>query len=506
MISLELTLAGQQQQQQRKAMRFELRTAPQGEVLRQYVESRARVTMIMGPLGSGKTYASCEKIFKLMCQQRPNINGIRKSRWYAIRNTYPDLLSTTVKDWLDIFGELGRYKGGSLEPPSHTLHFRLGDGTTVKAELVFLALDRPQSIKRLRGAQVTGFWLNEAKELDKSIVDMADLRHGRYPSKMDGGPSWHGMIGDTNAPDDDSWFYKMAEETRPEGWLFLKQPGGLLREYVTDQYGKPQWTGKWLPNLAAENLNNLPENYYIHGKEGKSDDWLAVNMGNEYGSVVDGKPVYKDQWIDNVHYNEKIQAIPDHPIYIGLDFGLTPAAVIGQETPRGALHILDELVSEGMGAKQFTQEILLPHLRAYYPANPVDTYVGDPSGNKRAETDEVTVFKILQDLGIDVIPANTNDEFVRHEAVRNLLQQMRDGKPAFQLGPRCKTLRKGFNGGYHYRRIQLPGELRYTSKVDKNKYSHPHDALQYLAMYVTGSSARSTKGFKRDARYNGWGH
>jgi len=441
-----------------------------------------------------------------MCEQRPDSAGRRKSRWYAVRNTYPDLLSTTVKDWLDLFGDLGRFKGGSLEPPSHTLKFRLADRTVVLAELIFLALDRPQSIKRLRGAQVTGFWLNEAKELDKSIVDMADLRHGRYPSAVDGGPSWHGMIGDSNAPDDDSWYYKLAEETRPQGWQFLKQPGGLFREYVEDQFGKRVWTGHWLPNNNAENLSNLPKDYYITGKEGKSDDWIAVNMGNEYGTVVDGKPVYQGQWNDSIHYNEALQPIPEVPLFIGLDFGLTPAAVIAQESLTGAILILDELIGEGTGIKQFMLETVFPHLRRYYKTNEVDLYIGDPAGSRRADTDEVTVFKILQDLEVDVIPANTNDEYVRIESVRGILQQMRDGQPAFQLGPRCKVLRKGFNGGYCFRKVQLPGELRFTTKVDKNKYSHPHDGLQYLVMYMTGVTARSKKRFVRSDKYNGWGH
>ena len=138
-------------------MNFELRTLYTDSVLSQYKASRARCSFIMGPLGSGKTYASCEKIFTLMCEQRPNLQGVRKSRWYAIRNTYPDLLSTTVKDWMELFGELGRYKGGGIEPPSHTLKFKLRDRTTVHAELIFLALDRPLSIKKLRGSQVTGF-------------------------------------------------------------------------------------------------------------------------------------------------------------------------------------------------------------------------------------------------------------------------------------------------------------------------------------------------------------
>lgn len=478
-------------------MKFELLTAPQGDILGQYIQSRARIAFIKGPLGSGKTFASCEKVFKYMCNQKPNGQNIRKSRWYAIRNTYPDLLSTTVKDWMELFGDLGRYKGGGIEPPSHTLRFRLRDKSIVQTELIFLALDRPQSIKKLRGSQVTGFWLNETKELDKAIIDMADLRHGRYPSPMDGGPSWHGMIGDTNAPDDDSWYYEMSEEEKPEGWEFFHQPGGVYREMVRDELGQLVWTGKWLINEAAENLHNLPKDYYVAGLQGKSDSWIAVNLANEYGTVMDGIAIYEEQWLDTLHMSDTIQVIPNHPICIGFDFGLTPAAIVGQETPNGTINILHEIVGIGMGIKQFVKGALKPVLNAHYRNNPLN-FVGDPAGNRRADTDEETVFKVLNDLGMPTDAANTNDPTIRWEAVKDMLQQLRDGRPAFQVHKRCKMLRKGFNGGYKFRRVQVVGESRYHDKADKNKYSHPHDALQYLMMWFRGDSVPTT-GFERPA-------
>ena len=265
------------------AQEFQIIMKPQGPVLEAYMDSRARVSFIMGPLGSGKTYQSAQKILKLMVEQKPNPDGVRKSRWYAIRNTYPDLMSTTVKDWIELFGDLGTFKGGGIEPPTHHINFMLDDGTRIQSELVFLALDREDAIKKLRGAQVTGFWLNEIKELRKPIIDMADLRHGRYPSAMDGGPSWHGMIGDTNAPEHGHWYYHLAENDKPDGWEFFRQPGGVIRDGE-----RMDGRVRWIPNPKAENVNNLPEGYYIRGMAGKSDDWIATNLANEYGSFIEG--------------------------------------------------------------------------------------------------------------------------------------------------------------------------------------------------------------------------
>lgn len=466
----------------------------QDRILDQYYYCDSRCAIITGPLGSGKTFTSCEKLFKIACEQKPDAQRVRKTRFYAIRNTYPDLLGTTVKDWMDLFGDLGKYKGGGIEPPSHKMLFGLPDRTYVKCELIFLALDRPQAIKKLRGAQATAFWLNEIKELPKSVIDMCDLRHGRYPSKMDGGPTWHGMIGDTNQVDQDHWLYELAEITRPNGWSFFTQPGGVVRNTE----------GQWVMNLHAENIENLPDDYYEAGLEGKEDEWIKVNLGNQYGSVSDGKPVYKEQWNDHIHVNDKILYIPDAPVVAGMDFGLTPAAIFGQMTPRGGVNILAELVSDGMGINQFYTSVVKPFVQEHFTPATMITWVGDPSGNRRAETNEQTVFKELSDLGITAIAANTNDPTMRIEAVRYYLNLMVDGKPAFQVHPRCTFIRKGFNGNYKFRRIQVIGEEKYMNVPDKNMYSHPHDALQYLMMHYRGDITAS-KPFKRPKDTTRWG-
>jgi hypothetical protein len=466
----------------------------QDRVLDDYYYCQDRVAIITGPLGSGKTFTSCEKIFYWMRTQRPNSQRIRKTRFYAIRNTYPDLLGTTVKDWMDLFGELGRYKGGGIEPPSHKLRFLLPDRTLVDSEFIFLALDRPQAIKKLRGAQATGFWLNEIKELPKSVIDMCDLRHGRYPSKMDGGPSWHGMIGDTNQVDQDHYLYELAEVTKPKNWSFFTQPGGVLKGI----------DGAWVINPNAENILNLPDDYYEAGLEGKEEEWIKVNLGNKYGSVSDGKAVYREQYNDGMHINDGICFMPGEPLAVGLDFGLTPAAVFGQQTARGGVNILAELTSDGMGINQFYSLVIRPFVLKHFAEASRITWIGDPAGNKRADTDEKTVFKELSDLGIEVEPGNTNDLTMRIESVRFYLRLMAGDKPAFQLHSRCHQVRKGFNGGYKFRRIQVIGEEKYMSVPDKNLYSHPHDALQYLMMYFRGDVGVS-KPYKRPKDTSRWG-
>lgn len=453
-------------------MEIEYITKPQGEVLEQYMVSWDRVEAIMGPLGSGKTVQSCQKLFDAMCRQEPNAEGVRPSRWIAVRNTYPDLTSTTIKDWLELYRDLGRYVGGGLEPPTHHLDFDLEDGTTVSAQVIFLALDRADAVKKLRGVQCTGFWLNEMKELPKPIVDMADLRHGRYPSMAAGGikPTWHGMIGDTNAPDEDHWYYHLAEVAKPDNWNFHRQPGGVF----IDGDG-------FTPNENAENLHNLPEGYYIKGMAGKSPDWIKINLANEYGYVAEGKPVYPE-YVDSVHcLKEEYKPDINLPIILGVDFGRTPACALIQFNPAMGRYIgFDEFVTEDMSASTFAPELKL-YLDRTYPGFKFARGGGDPSGDNRGQATDDTPFKILRKHGLSCVhPTNTNDPLIRRSSIINPIKRLcMDGKPAFMISPKCKMWRKGLMGGFCYKRIQVAGDERYKDDPDKNKYSHICEAGEY---------------------------
>ncbi|MBU9378715.1 TerL [Burkholderia gladioli] len=443
---------------------IEFQYAPQGEKLEEYILSRDPRTIIRGPLGSGKTNASCWKGFRAMCEQEPDAHGVRRSRGIAVRNTYPDLLSTTVKDWLDMFEDLGRYVGGGMEPPTHYLEFELEDGTTVEAEVLFIAFDRPEHVKKARGLQATWVWLNEVKELAKPVVDMLDLRVGRYPKDVP--PTWYGMFGDTNSPDSDHWLYELAEETKPEGWVFITQPGGVIRD-----------GDRWVVNPHAENLHNLPPGYYERGLQGKKYDWIKVNLANEYGFVVDGKPVHPD-YADSFHC-KPFELIRGAPIGIGMDFGLTPAAVFAQRKPMGGWRIRSELVATSMGAKKFAEEIKR-HVATLYPGFELQAISGDPAGDQRSQADdEDTPFKILRAAGLEAKPAPTNDTALRYGAVDEALTRIIDGDPGLLVHPDCRQLRKALSGGYCFRRMAVTSE-RYADKAEKNMYSHVAEALQYL--------------------------
>jgi len=465
---------------------------PQGKVLEQFADCRARNSFIMGPLGSGKTVQVILKLLELMCEQPPVTReshpnyGYRLSRIIAARNTYSELFSTTIKDWLEIHGDLGQFREGNKQPPTHSIEFNLTDGTTVKSEVIFIAFDRPDHVKKARGIQTTWVWLNETKELSKSVVDMLDLRCGRYPSMKEGiKPKHYGLIGDTNAPHEDSWYYKLAEEIRPEGWAFHRQAGGVYRE-----------ADGWYLNEEAENLSNLPEDYYKRGLEGKSDDWIKVNLANEYGFVSSGKPVHP-MYTDSVHC-AGVDYVPskDVPIVLGFDFGRTPACAFLQRDSMGRWHCFDEYCLTDSGAVDFAPS-LKRYIDGQYPEFKFRGW-GDPSGDNKNQANSETPFKIIRAAGLPASPTMSNDPALRRAALELPLKEiLMDGKPRFLVSPKAKMIRKGLQGGFCYRRIQVSGE-KYTDEPDKNEYSHPVEALEY-ALQGEGEGRQALRSQQRSS-------
>jgi len=458
---------------------------PPGPVAAAFHADDSFVRGLMGPVGSGKSSSCCVEIMRRAIEQRPSPDGIRRSRWLVIRNTYPELKSTTIRTWEKWFSSAVAPIRWDTPITSVMKIGDIGDGTAMELEVMFMALDRPTETGKLRSLELTGAWINEASEIPKEIFDMTTQRVGRYPSRLVGGPSWSGVILDTNPCDDDHWYYKVAEEESPPEWAFFRQPGGLFKEGEV-----------YKPNPEAENVYNLPNGYeyYLRQVTSKQDDWINVFLLGNYGSTKDGKPVYPE-YNDKVHcLTKNVEAARGLPLVLGWDFGLTPACVVAQVTTRGKLIILDEFVSEDMGIRQFANDIVKPALINKYSGYTIFS-AGDPAGNIRAQTDERTCLQELLEAGITTEPASTNDFLPRRESVAYFLTRLTDGEPAFELNPRCTIIRKGLSGRYKFERIRTSGNARYKDRPVKDIYSHIQDALQYLCLRVrsglTPSRART---------------
>lgn len=444
--------------------------------VKRFSQSRAFIRGLMGPFGSGKSSGCVVELVKWAARQNL-IEGKRRARFAIIRNTYRQLEDTAIKTFLYWLpdGVFGRFNKST-----HVFHLnKLAD---LDVEIMFRALDRPEHVSNLLSLELTGAWVNEAREIPWAIIKALKGRVDRYPTQEHGGCVDPGIIMDTNPPDDDSWWYKLFEEKSADAEAgsveIFKQPGGRSAE--------------------AENLPNLSSRYYANLATGADPDFIRVYVDGLYGYVKDGKPVYPE-YNDTMHSAE-VEPVPGVVIKRGWDFGLTPACVFTQVLPDGRWIIFDELCGEDIGIGTFG-DCVVEMSTERYPGFKFEDY-GDPAGTQRsamtADKDEKTCFDILRGKGIGIQPSEQNLT-IRIESIRKPLNTLRNGKPQLQLHPRCTMLRKGFLGRYQYRRVKVTGSAeRFHDEPDKNDYSHPHDALQYVAAKVFGNSVRGREQLDRE--------
>jgi hypothetical protein len=480
-----------------KPAKLRFRPSEDAPTVHAFLKSKAIIRGIRGPVGSGKSVGCCWGPFLLGQLQAPDSQGVRRVRSAILRNTYPELLSTSIETWNQWFGPLTKWTYSA--PIRGLMRFRLRDGTMYEHQLIAVSADRDQDIAKLKSLELTFAWVNEASEIPRSIIDMLAARIWRYPPTKDGaGASYSCIFMDTNAPPTTHWWYRLAEEKnseeqkailaamedalRKEGFdypvfEFFAQPPAILEH--------PERPGAYLPNPAAENVKHqkLGAAYWLMQVPEKKKEWIRVFLQGQYGSIATGRVVYPE-YRDEVHCAAKDnEPDPTLPLLLGWDFWHNPALAIAQVMRNGQLRIYDEVIGTSIGVRTFVREIAVPFLKTFYGGMAVQSW-GDPSGSSRHENMETTSIREVEEAGIPIKPAWTNEFLARKEAVSGFLLRMTsDGEPAFQLNPRCKTLRTGFISGYQVEKLQVIArsdeEERYRDEPVKNMWSHIHEALQY---------------------------
>lgn len=275
-----------------------------------------------------------------------------------------------------------------------------------------------------------------------------------------------------NASDPDNWVYKVFEEDRPPLHKLYKLPSGRSAQGENRTATNTREDYERLAQLNA------------HRK-----DWVRRMVDGVKGFSRDGEPVY-DQFDDTAHCAEEdLEPVKGLPLRLGFDQGVRgPAMVVAQWTPSGQLRIIDELCPGRIGPTGFGRECKLL-LESRYRDFRIERATGDLKGfdGADAEHGDLSMFQtVMAVMNIVIHPAETNELHPRQDGVRQLLRYRIDGRqPALLLSPRCKMLRKGFNSHYRYRKRR--GQDAGTDPVpEKNEFSNPHDALQYLVLDLVG--------------------
>ena len=456
---------------------------PSGATTRAFHASNARRRLICGPIRSGTSVMLCNELLRQMLEC-PAVNGVRRSRYAVLRRTFADLKRTTIKTWVDwslpVFGTEPVQR---VEGIVHEIDINLPDGTRVESEVNFFSMAKDAHISRLLSLELTGGVINETRDLPKAVIDAFDDRIGHYPAKRDGGEGYRfWLAGDTNPPDLDHWIYRMFEEgdPSPDGWEYFRQPGALVRDGV----------GGWKVNPLAENLQNLNNGaeFYLEAMQGKSEAHIAVYYGGEYGYAEEGQRIVSD-------YNDAVHCaaqpldydlnVPN--LYIGVDFGATPAATIMQVMANGQYRVIEELNAEKFGIGTFAANILKPRLQRLQAMgfNADDmVFTGDPAGAGTSQTDGKVPFQVLAEEGITCAPAFTNSFPKRTEIINRVCRQLVDGQPRFLISPKCKVLRKGLAQKYVLKKVGVSTDegVKYQTVPDKNEFSHVVEGCTYGLM------------------------
>ena len=286
------------------------------------LRSNAFARVAKGPVGSGKSSACVMEIIRRASQQAPGPDGIRRTKFAVIRNTYRELRDTTrrtFEQWIP--PQLGKWREADF---AFDIAAPLADGTRVECEVLFRSLNRPEDVKKLLSLEVTGAYVNELKEIPKRVIDVLETRIGRYPSRLQGGVTWFGWWADTNPWHVGHWGQKLFKRP-PPGYEIYAQPGGRSPD--------------------AENAENLPDGYYDRLCHGKDAEWLRV--------FVDGEDAASDVGSIYGHllerYNLDAFAHPNDGVYTSWDLGFTDSTAIWfwRLNSAGALDFIDHYEAHG---------------------------------------------------------------------------------------------------------------------------------------------------------------
>ncbi len=443
-----------------------------------FMKSNQRVRMVRGPVGSGKSSGMVMEMLRRASMQAPDPkDGIRRTRGVIVRNTMPQLKSTSLKTILELLGPIIDYRASD-----HTIWIKQGD---IETEWIMMPLDTEENIQRLLSLDLTFAWASEFRELKPEIVMAALSRCGRFPSMMHGGPTWYGLMGETNSFDEDSPWNKILEEGMlddkplPSTWGYFIQPGAR--------------------DVGAENRDHLVPGYYEDLIESNTPDWVAQYIDNQIAPSLSGEAVFRSSYRHDFHgAKEILRPVPGTMVVIGMDFARQPAAVFTQLDPRGRLLALDEVYAKNMGIENFINTHVRPILaRPEYTRLPIGI-VGDPTGVNRSQVGEESVFGVLKRLGFACQPAQTNSIDPRLRSVEKWLLQQRDGGAALLVSKACPVLRAAMQSRYRYAKKKT-GELQVVP--DKNHpWSDVADALQYAVLGHSGSVlARLVRGRGRSS-------
>lgn len=447
-----------------------------GPISDRYILAWDPLMLLNGPGGSGKTTASFKKILVEAQRMRPGPGGARRYVVGVWRNKYVNLWKATIPSCCKVFprGLPGsNWTGASPREAEFILRFEDRFGP-IEIILRFRAFGEAMDPDDVLGNEFTDVYLNEWNTLPEDLLIALGDRVGRDPPFEISGRVGR-FFGDCNAPSVTEYVYRDFFENAKPGHVLFRQPGGLEPE--------------------AENIQAVGRAYYQNSVNNNAHRpwWIKRMVKNQPGYTRSNQPGWPEWDDDRNLARATIPAIKELPVIVGIDGGLTARATYMQERGDGQLRILAETSIEPAGMVVLGNRMLaIEATPRFEGCQFVDSC--DPAMIAGEETDGETSERqaLSKVLGREVKVAPSQQPGDRREAIRSKLRHTcENGEPGLLLDPSCKTLRRGANETFHYRKIQGSDDL---GDIAKTLDGHTCEAAEYGALKCGSAEARRRTG------------
>ncbi|MBL4693521.1 MAG: hypothetical protein JKY92_09365, partial [Magnetovibrio sp.] len=457
-------------------------------VTQAFVLSPALTKFLMGPLGGGKT-TTCIFARLTAATMAPvaihpaTRKKTRMCRWLVVRDTFRSVEKSVLETWKASFpkGFPGSsWAGGNDRPVTHILRFIGKDGIPLEVITEFVGIGDQKLEVLMRGREYSGVWLNEADTMVKGVLDDAEQRVGRYPSRTilvdPEAARMKVVLGDLNAPTVDNWVYEVFIKRPTPDRVFFQQPGALEPD--------------------AENLFALEDDYYSRIIDNQ-DQWFVDRMvNNKFGYSRGGKPVHP-AFVPTRHIaRQTIKFNARRQLVIGADVStntLNCAAVFIQVNENGGACAIDEIVpGHGVGPARFGEAVKNRLNERYsdarlvkFYADPASEQGGDKEGGQLAALD---ILRAILEIPILIPGGGSNELAMRLEAVNTELRGYLEPNSHFQLSKdRCPILLEAFLAKYRFRKLSDAASNEFEDKPEKSHpWSDVMDGLQYGLVGLRG--------------------
>jgi phage terminase large subunit len=398
--------------------------------------SNARVIVLVGGLGSGKSYSVVKEIEQSAIQWE-------KMPIAVYRKTMPALRDSTLHEFKSHSDtDIGEYKAREDK-------WIYKNGSFVN----FRGLDDPTKAKSTNYAMVV---MEEAEEFTRDDFQRLNERVRAT------GPWPHRIILVLNPVDEDHWIYKEFVDNAK----VYRDNGGLLVLHFS----------------TYDNLENLPEGYVAQASAGKTPDEIDRYIHGKWGSVIKGEPVYAKILHPTLHLRV-MDRFPGQTLLRGWDFGFNhPAVSFRLVDSLNRMNIAHVIMGEKVDLPEFVPRIISSTHTIFGSQVQIQDF-GDPRGHDKGQNGKGSCFEVLQDFGIHATGERGSRDYLE-EGIRHVKREFStliESVPMLTIDPSCRLIRTAYFGRYVRDEDGNPKKDGY--------YEHVADADRYISHHHRNNNA-----------------